>query len=390
MTNIITNDYVGLAIQNNIKLEKIYLESMLEVYEAEKAFIEDCLEAGMITLEAMDKTEVEVVKKRNIIERIFDALNALFGKFKEKITILTDKNAIWLKRNLVNLNMENVKKLPEFEAYPLWLRTDKDIMNDLQTLANNVINQTKNKHPDLQGIEAVVRKTIGGKGDSIGKDAIAYFRSGKRDVPLQTVKINGEGLSKYFQEMYNYAIKYDKIVVPSVQKYMNQLKNTVKTIAPPEQVNESFCYLENALYSDTMIGLLPNPNASFVLEETEDSQVKNGKIDDNPNKEKTQSVTSIKMSSSDDDKKDTKSKVQDTQYVKDVTNVLKILQGAALTVLEERYLLFIAIFKAVLNNAGAKVDDKGDSKDEENNQSSNDNSSDKKEKKKKKFFKREK
>lgn len=386
MTNHITNDYVGLAIQNNIKLEKIYLESMLEVYEAEKAFIEDCLEAGMITLEGMEKTEVEVVKKRNIIDRIFDALEALFGKFKEKITVLTDKNAIWLKKNLVYLNMENVKKLPEFEAYPLWLRTDKDIMNELQTLANNVINQTKNKQPDLKEIENVVRKTIGGKSESIGKDAIAYFRSGKKDTPLQTVKINGEGLTKYFNEMYNYAIKYDKIVVPSVQKYMNQLKNTVKTIAPPEQVRESFCYLENAFYSDTEIGLLPNPNVPFVLEETVDSQVKNGKIDDNPNKEKTQSVTSIKMSSS-DDKKEDKEKTHDTQYIKDVTNVLKILQGAALTVLEERYLLFIAIFKAVLNNAGTKVDDKG----KENNEETNNDSSDKKDmKKKKKLFKRDK
>ena len=394
MTNQITNDYVGLAIQNNIKLEKIYLESMLEVYEAEKAFIEDCLEAGMITLEGMEKTEVEVVKKRNIIDRIFDALEALFGKFKEKITILADKNAIWLKKNLVYLTIENVKKLPEFEAYPLWLRTDKDIMNDLQTLANNVVNQTKNKQPDLKEIEDVVRRTIGGKSDSIAKDAIAYFRSGKKDVALQTVKINGEGLTKYFQEMYNYTIKYDKIVAPGVQKFMNQLKNTVKTIAPPDAVKESFCYLENAYYADTAIGLLPNPNVSFVLEETEDSQVKNGKIDDNPNKEKTQSVTSIKMTSSSDDKKEEKQKTHDTQYIKDVTNVLKILQGAALTVLEERYLLFIAIFKAILNNAGAKVDDKvkdDNGEPKENNEESKEGSSEqKKEKKKKKLFGRNK
>lgn len=373
MINSITNDYVGLAIQNNIKLEKLYLESVLEVFEYEKTVIEDCLEAGMITMEALDKTEIEVTKKRSIIDRIIDALNALFGKFKEKITILTDKNAKWLQKNLVYLTEENFKKLPEIEAYPLWARTHTEIMADLQTLANGIINQTKAKQPDMKGIEVVVRQTIGGKND-IGKDAIAYFRSGKSGVDLKPVKIDGQGLSTHFKDMYGYAVKYDKLVVPAVQKFMNQLKNIVKTIAPPESVSESFCYLEGVNYSDTLLGLLPNPYGSPVLEETEDKQMQNGKIDDNANKDEEgpKSVTSIKMTDKGKSDQNGTKQTHDTQYIKDITNVLKILQGAALTVLEERYLLFISIFKAVLQNAGVKNTDDDSNKNSDNNDKKDD------------------
>lgn len=367
MINTMTNDFVGMTIQNNIKLEKIYLESVLEVFEIEKAIMEDCLEAGMITMEAIEKTEVEITKKRNIIDRILDALNALFGKFKEKITILSDRNAQWLKRNLVYLTEENMKKLPEIEAYPLWERKYSEIMDDLQRLANGLVNQTKEKQPDMKGIEEVVRKTIGGKND-LGKDAIAYFRSGKAGEGLKPVKITGEGLSKYFQDMYGYAVKYDKIVAPAVQKFMNQLKNIVRTIAPPETATESFCYLEGTYYSDTALGLLPNLYGSPVLEETEDKQVKDGKIDDNQkNEEGPKSVTSIKITDKGKADQDGTKQTHDTQYVKDITNVLKILQGAALTVLEERYLLFISIFKAVLQNEGVKNKDGDNTKQDENN-----------------------
>lgn len=373
MINSITNDYVGLAIQNNIKLEKIYLESVLEVFECEKSIIQDCLEAGMITMEALDKTEVEITKKRSVIDRILDALNALFGKFKEKITILTDKNAKWLQKNLVYLTEENFKKLPEIEAYPLWTRTHTEIMADLQKLANGIVNQTKTKQPDMKGIEVVVRQTIGGKND-IGKDAISYFRSGKSGEDLKPVKINGEGLSSHFQDMYGYTVKYDKIVAPAVQKFMNQLKNIVKTIAPPENVAESFCYLEGVNYSDTLIGLLPSPYGSPVLEETEDKQVQSGKIDDNPNNDDgPKSVTSIKVTDKGKAEQDGTKQTHDTQYVKDITNVLKILQGAALTVLEERYLLFISIFKAVLQNSGVKnIDDTSKQNTDDENKKDND------------------
>lgn len=361
METLITNDYVGMAIQNNIKLEKIYLESVLDVLDSERLFMEECLEAGMITLEAIEKTEVEITKKRNIIDRIFDALEALFGKFKEKIVILSDRNSQWLNKNLVYITKDNLSKLPQFEAYPLWERNYQAIMNDLRNLTTGLINQTKVKQPDMKGIEEVVRKTIGGKND-IGKDAIVYFRSGKAGENLKPITTNGAALVKYLEGMYTYAVKYDKIVVPAVQKYMNQLKNVVKTIAPPESVSESFCYLEGVNYSDTLIGLLPNMYGAPVLEETEDTQMKNGKINDNQkNEEGPKSVTSIKMTGNNDSEQNGKP-IHDTQYVKDITNVLKILQGAALTVLEEQYLLFIAIFKAVLQNEGVKTKENNEAK----------------------------
>ena len=356
METLITNDYVGMAIQNNIKLEKIYLESVLDVLDSERLFMEECLEAGMITLEAIEKTEVEITKKRNIIDRIFDALEALFGKFKEKIVILRDKNSQWLNKNLVYLTEENVSKLPQFEAYPLWERNYEDIMADLRNLANNLVKQTEVKQPDMKGIEEVVRKTIGGKND-IGKDAVTYFRSGKAGQDLKPITASGPLIVKYFPRMYAYAVKYDKLVVPAIQKFMNQLKNVVKTIAP---VTESFCYLEGANYSDTIIGLLPNMYDSPVLEETEDTQMKNGKINDNQKGEEgPKSVTSIKMTGNNDSGQEGKS-IHDSQYVKDITNVLKILQGAALTVLEEQYLLYIAIFKAVLKNEGINTKENND------------------------------
>lgn len=367
---IYTTNYIQLVMDNNSKLEKIYLESVLEAYQAEMDFMTDCLEAGMVTMEALQKTEVEVTKKRGIIDRIMDALKALFGKFKEKITILTDRDNEWLKQNLAKITPDTMRKLPEFEAYPLWTRAPHAMFDDLRTISIDLVNRTKNSQPELEDLEKIVRQKIGGK-KSLSEDAINFFRTGKSNGELKTVKCDGNQLMKYANDMIEYVVDYDKIVVPAIQKFINQTEKLVKTIVPKDNITESFCLLENTMYTNTIIGMLPNVYGSYVMEETEDSQLKNGKIVDRARKETEKpSMTSIKITDKgkeqqaqmkNEEKEDVKT--YDSTYIKDVTNILKILEGAVLTVLEERYLLFISIFKKIVEIDEAKGSSGKKSKD---------------------------
>lgn len=394
-----TTDFTVLALENTLKLEKIYRESMMEIMEIEEEFIEGCLEMGQIVTEALDATEVEVKKKRGIFQRILDALEALFGTFKEKITILMDKNSQWLKANLVNVTKESISKLGEVELIPFWTRTADAIGNALQDVTNTLINRTKaspEKFATMEELEKIVRQKIGGK-DDLSSDAKNFFVTGKPNSGApKPVKINGPSLAVYVDEMTSYVVEYDKIVVPRLNKFMNSIRTTVKSLQSTAKT-ESFCFLENAVYNDTEIGLLPN--FSIVTEAdnggSKDNQMSNGKINDN---KKNQSMTSVTVTSNDNDKddKNDENSAKITEYCKNVTNILKILQGAALTVLETKYITYINLFKVVVANDKSKGSKESDNtenqeqKEEKNDDNTQQQEQPKKEGKIKKLFKRNK
>lgn len=393
------NDFTILALENNLALEKVYRESLMEVMSIEADFIESCLEMGQIAMEALDATQVEVTKKRNIFERILDAIQALFGTFKEKITVLMDRNAQWLKANLVNITKESVSKLGEVELVPYWTRTADAISNALQDVTNTVVNRTKGspeKFASMEELTKIVRQKIGGK-DDLASDAKHFFRTGKPGVAAKPVKINGPSIAVYLEEMRSYVVEYDKLVVPKLNKYMGTIKNTVKSLQSSAKT-ESFCFLENASYMDTEIGLLPN--FGVVLEASDngnkDNQLSNGKINDN---QKNQSMTSVTVNSDSNDKgdgngEDKENSAKITEYCKNLSNILKTLQGAALTVLEEKYVTYINLFKVVVQkNGGSKAkegdkDKKDDNADNSNDTTDNqDNTKNAQPKSKRRFFK---
>lgn len=370
-----TTDFTVLALENTLKLEKIYRESMMEIMTIEEEFIEGCLEMGQIVTEALDATEVEVKKKRGIFQRILDALEALFGTFKQKITILMDKNSEWLKANLVNINKESISKLAEVELIPFWTRTADAISNALQDITNNLINRTKaspEKYATMEELEKIVRQKIGGKDDLVS-DCKNFFVTGKPNGGTpKPVKINGPSLAVYVDEMTSYVLEYDKIVVPKLNKFMNSVKTTVKGLQASTKL-ESFCFLENAAYNDTEIGLLPD--FSIVTEagdnNTKDNQLSNGKINDNKKNQSMTVVTVTKSDENDQDGKGEENSAKITEYCKNVTNILKLLQGAALTVLETKYITYINLFKAVVANdksKGSKESDKSDNQEQKEEQ----------------------
>ena len=390
-------DFTVLALENTLKLEKIYRESMMEIMTIEEEFIEGCLEMGQIVTEALDATEVEVTKKRGIFQRILDALEALFGTFKQKITILMDKNSQWLKANLVNINKESISKLEEVELIPFWTRTADAISNALQDVTNTLINRTKaspEKFASMEELEKIVRQKIGGKGDLVA-DSKNFFVTGKPNGGSpKPVKINGPSLAIHVDEMTSYVLEYDKIVVPRLNKFMNSIKTTVKSLQTSTKL-ESFCFLENATYNDTEIGLLPN--FSIVTEagdnDPKDNQLSNGKINDNKKNQSMTTVTVTKSGENGENDKGDENSAKITEYCKNVTNILKLLQGAALTVLETKYITYINLFKAVVANdksKGSKESDNKEQTDDQKEDNSQQQEEPKKEKKKKGLFRRNK
>lgn len=350
----LATDFTLIALESNIQMEKFILESMLDIMAYESEYMTNCLEAGYIVSEALDEIDVEVKKKRNIVDRIFDAIEALFGSFTEKVKILVNKNEQWLRKNLINVKAKHLAELGELEMYPYWTRTSDKIFADLQNITNDLVNSTKNnqeKFKDIDEIKKVLEKRIGDTKD-IATTAKNFFRTGKINGKAELMKLNGKDIATFYPEIYNYCIKYDKVVIPKVNKYMNSMKTTIKNLTK-DVTTESFCFLENTSFANTELGLLPD--FSMVLEAgEEDKELANGKIDDNKTK-----LTTVKINGNNDNKdtenNDKKEANSDTvAYCKNLTNVLKILQGAAVTVLEEKYMTYINLLKAVVNNNNKK------------------------------------
>lgn len=378
-----TTDYCSMAIENCILLEKLHLESMMEIMDLERDFIESCLEMGQVMTEALDGVEVEVTKKRGIFKRILDALNALFGKFKQKVLILIDKNEQWLKENLIYITPENVSKLGEVEIMPYWRLNLEKVDTDLTNMVKKLITKTKNnpeKYADNEDLVKIVRETVGGNSD-LASDVKNFLRTGRANAPAaKPEKVTGKQLSANLKPMTQYVLEYDKYTQAGIREFNRAVESFVKSIQTSYNL-ESFCYLENADYSVTEIGLLPN--LEILTEAGKDQELKNGKINDNKQNNSTTKVTVNSVvgdKESEGNNKVNSDKI--TQYCKNITNIFKILEGALLTVLEEIYLTFVNLFKAVVNAIKPEKDKDGDKDDDKGKDT--DNKKGKKEKPKKK------
>lgn len=351
MYNNISTDYTILAIENNMEFEKVYMESMIKILELEADYIDTCLEFGCITMEAVEKEEYEKTEKRNIFDRILDAISALFGAFTKKVTLLINRNDQWLKKNFININEEVFSKMGDVEIFPYWKNSLNERESSVQTILNGVIS-TSERNPKLyadpEKLNELIRKYIGGK-DSIAEDCKNFFRTCKKNEIPKVQVFKGSDISKHVNTIKAYIKDYDKEVVPLTNKYMNNIKKLVKKAqAASDNVSESFCVLEGVSYSDTFIGSLPN---MCIVTEATDLKVKGSDL----YSAKSSGDGSDDDDTSGDDKSDKREgDTNISQYYKTLTNFLKIVHGAFLTVLEEIYLSFVNLCKKAIADSSTK------------------------------------
>lgn len=396
------NDYVLMAVQSNIDIERFYVESMLQIFEIENDFITECMESGMITIEAAEIHEEEKKVKRSFIDRIFDALHALFGTFKKKTLSIVDRDKDFFQNDLADITEEDKQNCPDFKCCPYWDNNSTQIIfSNLKKITDPLMNACKNDKnmKTMEDMEKVVRGVVGGENQNIARDVERFLNTGDKSKSFEEVTCTSKDLEEHWLEICDYCSRYDKIIMTNMRKNIRNLERdannleralNAKSESPAsmsssdnknEAQKESFCYLENTTYNNTLIGGLYDPFVDYVLEADNNTNSSSNTSNNNSNdKSKSDaklstSVTAVTPEDNktdDEKKKDQEQKDNDIEMLKNLIAMIKILEGAVCNVLEAKYTTFMNILRFVHSNR-KKTDGKETSENKESKEESKEN-----------------
>lgn len=376
-------DYTDYAFQSNIDIERHYVESMLQIYELEKEFILECLQSDMITLEAAEIEEDEKVVKRGIIDRIFDALEALFGTFKKKMLSIVDRDKDFFQNKLNDITHDDIMNCPKFEAIPYWKTDDHSVAgNNLTKVTSGLMNgcRTNDQLKTMDDMKKIVRNVVGGDNEKIARDIENFLNSGQKGQKLEKGTFGPETLDNIWDDIVHYCASYDKLCIGYLKKQIKSVERDARNLerslnaagkVKEETTKESFCYLENTSYKNTLISTLYDPFADYVLEADDSSNNKDDKDEKMSSSVKAASDGDSNDNKSDEEKKKEKEqKGNDVEFLKNLIAMIKIIEGSALNVLETRYNTYMNILRFVYNNRKNKSKDNKDETSKEKNDNS--------------------
>lgn len=354
--------YIEEALNNNILVDQLFYEGFLEQVYIERDFMLSCLENNIIL-------EAEVSKAKDgesWIKKIINSIKAIFNKFIENITNLFNSDKDWIAKNLPNLKNLNFDGL-KVNVLPYWNLDTKEITNTLSTLQKEINNMKYGdaRLKELQDREAVEQsgafKKFKPKEGTFTDGIKAYFKVGENNEP-KPVTLEGDGLKIVcVNQMTRFVNEFNSTLLPSLKSSQNNLNNILtnieKELNRKTNVKESFCIIENALYSDTELAFCNNFSLLFEAENNTITNTNEEKKEDKPVLNKVEN-TSNNNTTNNNDNTDNKSvpnnNVQYYNYLKHVVQLNQIAIAAAITACEERYRAYMSILKGVVAEKGKK------------------------------------
>lgn len=383
-------DYILECLQDTYMSEKYSNELLLEQMERESTFIFTCIENNIINEE-----DYQVLNEgflANVLESIKAFFSKIFASFKEKANQLFKTDETWLKENWSNFDTINYSGL-EVTVANLWESSiDKTIKPAINAIANKI---DKNKIPadnilsqyseDNDKMNAFILKDakIIIQDQETMTDAIKrYFRTG--DKPMKVTTIKGGNLKGYCtNDFRNYCINYKKVAVSYVENEMTNIVSKLDKLESAvtkeahynDNIMDKYSILEETTFNNT--DLIFCSNASPLLEEKGLSEKQKAAISE-ADKKKLAEIRERNTATVKDDAenslKPTKVEVTDTNkedgensqngekdvneydgvtsnqqaYLRSVANINKTMVSCAMTVLEEKYNVYMKILKQVV------------------------------------------
>ena len=376
--------YVEEALRDILESHTEQDELILEHMEAEAEFIMSCLENNIITeaqAESMNKAKDWV---RTLIERVKEFFRRVFGDFKDKVTNMVKESSNWIKDNGEAIDNMDYNGLT-IEMIPFWNITLSDISSTLDKLNSAITNIPQNsKIKDVKTMADVEQLTpfkdyLRGN-DSFANSIKDYFRTSKSS--LKPVKISDNELKTKCTTIFKpYVLNFDKDAVTTIRNRQIKLESAMNKIVSteaPKNVSESFCIIENCLFSQTDLRYCSNydiltEDAPIFRDESRGAPNDSRSNKSSQNKDDKPNTKDVVLT---DKKKDEKSQAPDgaifrdesrraandnrdnysaarQAYIKYAISLNQIALSAAMDILTEKYSVYLKTLKAVV---GARKD----------------------------------
>lgn len=346
-----TLDFVNVATQESLNFSDKCIGIMESMFNDELCYFETCLDMGQIVMEAEANQSTEkTVKKQNALAALIEALKNLINRFidkanemsesvKKKMTYVTGKfsdESFW-------------KKLNEVECIPYWQNSKTKIINDCENFVDILLAKFQadpSKYSNSQELQSLIRQRIGFAKYDFKNALEAYFASGKKDVELKAGKFSYTVLHKNGEEIVNSCSQYGT-TSKAFSKIVSKVDNRLRTL---KVVTESVIYASS--FQDTLLGVLPR-EYSIVKEEAEDKQMQDGKINDAPKNNQSNSDqkadlnTNIKINKSEEDNTTKSTTNSNVKGLPELNACIQTIIGAAMNILQKKFLNSKAIINAL-------------------------------------------
>lgn len=356
-------DYCLETLNFHHEMTRQLNDIMFEQMERESEFIISSLENMMVIVnEAIQDTQ----KKRNIFQRIIDFIKRIFETFMNKVKSLFATNKKWLEENASKLEKLDYDGL-EVTIVPFWTYNDSKA-REVDNITKNAIRALVNnpgeadKYENLEDMkQKLFNKYLDEDGD-LANGLKNFYRTGNSKTVKPVTLKNNELKNKIIQDFIPYCNNYQartKVISDLIREVENEIK-LVENMINKKSVNEAFCLIEDCYLHETELAYCPN----YIVTEAENQPPKEDKPAQQKSNDNKTSPTKVEVKDFGNKetlaRKDEYDKMNSKQLTM-VKNLLQIKQtniAALMTVMEERYSVYIKTMKQILSARGRNTQQK--------------------------------
>lgn len=348
-------DYCLETLNFHYEMTRQLNDVMFEQMEKESEFIISSLENMMIVVnEAVQDPQ----KKKNIFTRIIEFIKRIFRAFTEKAKSLFNTNKKWLEENAPKLKKLNYDGL-ELTIVPFWL-FNVNKAKEIDNISANVFRKLRNdpseaeKYKDLDDMKQKLFNKFSDENGDLTNGLKNLFRTGNPKTVKPVTLKNKELKNKVINEFIPYCMNYlsgPKFVSDQIKKMENEIK-LVENIMDKKSINESYCLIEDCYFSETELVYCGN----YIVTEAENQSTEQNK----PNQQTTNqnnnpSPTKVEVKDYGDKyaiKRKNEYEKFNSKQLTAIKNLLQIQQtiiAAAMTVMEEKYTVYMKSMKQILS-----------------------------------------
>lgn len=356
-------DYCLETLNFHHEMTRQLNDILFEQMERESEFIISSLENMMIVVnEAVQDNQ----KKRSIFQRIIDFIKRIFQTFTDKVKSLFTTNKKWLEENVSKLEKLDYDGL-EVTIVPFWTYNDskaKEVDNITKNAIRALVNNPgeADKYKDLEDMkQKLFNKYLDENGD-LANGLKNFYRTGNSKTVKPVTLKNNDLKNKIIQDFIPYCNNYQartKVISDLIREVENEIK-LVENMINKKSVNEAFCLVEDCYLHETELSYCPN----YIVTEAENQQSKEDKPAEQKSNENKTSPTKVEVKDFGNKetlaRKDEYDKMNSKQLTM-VKNLLQIKQtniAALMTVMEERYSVYIKTMKQILSTRSKNTQQK--------------------------------
>lgn len=339
-------DYSVYALEERLEFTQTINNVYKSILESEHEYIISCLKEGVI-LEAGELGD-QNTKKVSLWERIKTFFANLFNKFKDKSIKNVNDASKWIKKNqskLGTIDFNGVElKVVKYRGAKALMQDVSNILSILDRKSREVTSFNSRKEITTEELEKVTLSKYLDASGNLSNGLKMQFRVGSPRAQLQYTSISGDAAKAEINAYIEYCTTYTSKIVPWIRNIMTRIETDIKDME--SLISKRSLTAKEGVY----INLIESYNTDLFILTEDGKDVDPNKVEVNINQNDKQRLNEKENANKIGQSPKTE-KLSDNglKKVSAFLEIEKLVCTSAMTVLEEMFVVYTKVLKAVLN-----------------------------------------